>query len=668
MGDVTKKACERDDDSEALQLARAAGIIRRDIFNHKNKLFDGTFPSNCQTRSVPASLKALVSMILDGPCSSKSDVFDEVSANTASLSISQLISFNCVKRRTPSTTDDDSKPAVRRNRERETPLPIYAELKIHAETRNRGLIDTMNKMGLSISYDRVMSISTDAANSVCSRFEQDGVVCPPKLCKSLFTTGALDNIDHNPSATTAKYSFHGTAISMAQHPSDHDCGVDRGVNVIDKNVVQQRRVRDLPAHYTNVHPVVLQTKNAFIPKLIGPVMPPSDVNASSLTKELDWFNNVKSLCGKDELNNKDFMSWTAFHASLQSPPVQQVDIVALLPLFLEHAHSSPAMVRHGMDVVNDVVLHVNPGQTPVIAMDQPLFALAKLIQWNMPETHGEDKYVVMFGGLHIEIAAFKALGGFLDGSGWVNALVNADIASPGTAESFLKVSHLAKARRGHQITAAALYVLQQSAYNDYKAALSASEARLEFSAWCSKVASIQPQFSFWSQVLELEVLVLEIVRSIREGNFKSYVESVTALMPWMFALDHVNYARWLSVHVRDMATLQTSHPGVYQKFSSGAFAVRKSTRVFSAIAMDHAHEQENSSIKGDGGAVGLTENPGALRLWMIGGPEIARMVTEYEECSSSEKMSTKHHEQVPSIQKILFEECEESRQCDRRTG
>ena len=46
-----------------------------------------------------------------------------------------------------------------------------------------------------------------------------------------------------------------------------------------------------------------------------------------------------------------------------------------------------------MNVVNDVVQHLNPGQTPVIAMDQPLFALAKLIQWNMPETQGEDRSV-----------------------------------------------------------------------------------------------------------------------------------------------------------------------------------------------------------------------------------------------------------------------------------
>ena len=100
MGDVIMKACERDNDSEALHLARAARIIRRDIFNHDNKLFDGSFPSNCQARSVPASLKALISMILDGPCSSKTDSFDEVSATTASLSISQIISFNCVKKRT----------------------------------------------------------------------------------------------------------------------------------------------------------------------------------------------------------------------------------------------------------------------------------------------------------------------------------------------------------------------------------------------------------------------------------------------------------------------------------------------------------------------------------------------------------------------------------------
>ena len=225
MGEIMKVACERDDDSEALQLARAAHIIRRDIFDHKNSLFDGSHPDNCQSNSVPTSLKALVSMILEGPCS-KTESVDNISTIRTSIAISQLIGFNCVKRRR-TTTSDEGKRVVRHNKERETPIPLYIGLKIHAETRSKSLIDTFSKMGFSISYDRVLSISTDVSNSVCSRFEEDGVVCPPRMRQDVFTTGAFDNIDHNPSATTAKDSFHGTAVSFVQHPTNENPGNER---------------------------------------------------------------------------------------------------------------------------------------------------------------------------------------------------------------------------------------------------------------------------------------------------------------------------------------------------------------------------------------------------------------------------------------------------------
>ena len=99
---------------------------------------------------------------------------------------------------------------MRHGRDRECPLPVYTALKIHRETRKKGLVDIMHKLGLCIFYDCVMDI---LANSVTARFEQDGVVCPPKLRKDVFTTAGIDNIDHNPSSTTASNSFHGTAIS-----------------------------------------------------------------------------------------------------------------------------------------------------------------------------------------------------------------------------------------------------------------------------------------------------------------------------------------------------------------------------------------------------------------------------------------------------------------------
>ena len=54
-------------------------------------------------------------------------------------------------------------------------------------------------------------------------------------------------------------------------------------------------------------------------------------------------------------------------------------------------------------------------------------------------------------------------------------------------------------------------------------------------------------------------------------------------------------------------------------------------------------------MKGEGGAVGLTENPAALRRWMVAGPELARMVEEFEEVFSASE-SQNHHENKPAIQ------------------
>ena len=54
---------------------------------------------------------------------------------------------------------------------------------------------------------------------------------------------------------------------------------------------------------------------------------------------------------------------------------------------------------------SNITMH--PKQVPVLAVDQPLYALAKEIQWTWPNRHGEDHFVIMFGGLHIEMAALK---------------------------------------------------------------------------------------------------------------------------------------------------------------------------------------------------------------------------------------------------------------------
>ena len=43
-----------------------------------------------------------------------------------------------------------------------------------------------------------------------------------------------------------------------------------------------------------------------------------------------------------------------------------------------------------MEKIQEVVQYLNPGQIPVVTADQPIYAVAKQIQWHWPEQYGEN--------------------------------------------------------------------------------------------------------------------------------------------------------------------------------------------------------------------------------------------------------------------------------------
>ena len=154
----------------------------------------------------------------------------------------------------------------------------------------------------------------------------------------------------------------------------------------------------------------------------------------------------------------------------------------------------------------------------------------------------------MLGGLHIEMAAFKALGKWVLGSGWPEVLTNATVASPGVANSFLTASHITRTRRAHQVTAASLYLLMKKAYEEHRKTEETDGPARAFDEWKEEKMKKCPQFLYWATVLDFELVCLQLVRAIREADFSLYLKAIRELLPWMFALDSHNYARWLSVH------------------------------------------------------------------------------------------------------------------------
>lgn len=176
------------------------------MLDHKTT-FDGTFHEGCIEQAVPLPLLQFVAML-----EHRADIKSQLrfGASKTDLAIAQLLQYNCYARY------KEGAATHRHSKDRETPFPVYMGMSVYTKTRKRKLVEMLNEHGISISYDRVLEISAQLGDATVSKYVKDGVVCPPVLRKGLFTTSAMDNIDHNPTATTATTSFHGTSVSVFQ--------------------------------------------------------------------------------------------------------------------------------------------------------------------------------------------------------------------------------------------------------------------------------------------------------------------------------------------------------------------------------------------------------------------------------------------------------------------
>ena len=259
IGLALKKAFNSNYDDDAICLAKAASIVRRDMLKTK-ALFSGSFSNDSQENAIPHSFLALTRMILDGP-----DIQSQsTTISQEALSVSQMLLFNShIRRRSTSLRS-------KHNTDRETPLPIYVGLMVHAKTRSRDIVDMLHHLGLSIPYDRVMNISIALGNQVCNQYSVEEKVCPVNLRSGLFTTAAIDNIHHNRTSTTANCSFHGTGISLFQHPTINLSGTSR-CKLEDLEVTKHQKMAPLPESYILVPHVEIKKASIAAPILPGAV-------------------------------------------------------------------------------------------------------------------------------------------------------------------------------------------------------------------------------------------------------------------------------------------------------------------------------------------------------------------------------------------------------------
>ena len=100
-------------------------------------------------------------------------------------------------------------------------------------------------------------------------------------------------------------------------------------------------------------------------------------------------------------------------AGLVRPPAE----IGILPIFPDKS-TDPTLLKHSMLFVKAAIEFLNPGQTPVLGADQPISAVYKQLQIQYHVLLGEDKFVIMMGGLHVQDKSNLMLGKLIRGSGW----------------------------------------------------------------------------------------------------------------------------------------------------------------------------------------------------------------------------------------------------------
>ena len=84
--------------------------------------------------------------------------------------------------------------------------------------------------------------------------------------------------------------------------------------------------------------------------------------------------------------------------------------------------------------------------------------------------------------------------------------------------------------------------------------------------------------------------LLNVLYATRTGKWRLYLESLRNILPYVFAYDHLNYAKYMTALLGEMLNLEQSHPNICREFVAGSFCVQLSPHSFSRVGADKVIE------------------------------------------------------------------------------
>ena len=133
---------------------------------------------------------------------------------------------------------------------------------------------------------------------------------------------------------------------------------------------------------------------------------------------------------------------------------------------------------------------------------------------------------------------------------------------------------------------------------------------------------------FWMSYIDLVSLLLNFIRSSREGCWTLHLSSVREMIPWCFAYNRSNYSRYLPWYYHEMACLPQTHPELHAYLENGGFSCQIGpVTTFERIPIDQTIEETiNKDTQTAGGTKGFSTRKNAVSKYYITADDRANYV------------------------------------------